>query len=78
VYKLVSGTGNIDVAVPALTLARFKARSVKGKVDSPIVPVIPGAAGFAPGQGNSLLRNASAEFEIRSFRGNISLRGASK
>jgi len=78
VYKLVSGTGNIDVAVPSLTLAHFKARSVKGKVDSPILPAISGTAGFTPGQANSLFRNASAEFEIRSFRGNISVRGASK
>jgi DUF4097 and DUF4098 domain-containing protein YvlB len=78
VYKLVTGTGNIEVAVPSTGLARFKARSVKGKVDSPILPAFPTTLGFAPGQSNSLLHNAAAAFELRSFRGNISVREASK
>jgi len=78
VYKLVTGTGNIDVTVPWLRLARFKARSVKGKVDSPILVPPQGTLGFASGQANSLLRNAAAAFELHSFRGNISVREGSK
>jgi DUF4097 and DUF4098 domain-containing protein YvlB len=78
VYKLVSGTGNIEVAVPSLGLARFRARSVKGKVDSPSAAAFPTNLGFAPGQANSLLHNASAAFELHSFRGNISVREGSK
>jgi DUF4097 and DUF4098 domain-containing protein YvlB len=73
-YKLVSGSGNIDVALPLAGLARFKAHSVKGKVDHKIFG--PALAGL--GQSNSLLHNAAAAFEIHSLRGNISLREASK
>lgn len=76
VFKLVSGTGNIDVSVPSLALAHFKARSVRGKVDSPI-PVPAPSMGFASG-GNSLLHEAVAAFDLHSFRGNISVREASK
>jgi len=78
VYKLVTGTGNIDVAVPSAGLARFKARSVKGKVDSPTLAPFAGTLGFAPGQTKSLLRNVPAAFELHSFRGNISVHEASK
>jgi len=78
VYKLVTGTGNIDVTVPWVRLARFKARSVKGRVDSPILVPPQGTLDFASGQANSLLRNAAAAFELHSFRGNISVREASK
>jgi DUF4097 and DUF4098 domain-containing protein YvlB len=77
-YKLVTGTGNIEVAVPSTGLARFKARSVKGKVDSPIFAAFPSTMGFAPGQANSLLHNAPAAFELHSFRGNISVHEAPK
>ncbi len=78
VYKLVTGTGNIEVALPSTGLARFKARSVKGKVDSPIFGAASTTLGFAPGQASSLLHNVSAAFELHSFRGNISVREASK
>ena len=74
-FKLVSGTGNIDVAVPAAGMAHFKARSVKGKVDRQslgpqLAPI--------PAPGNTLLHPALASFEIHSLRGNISLREALK
>lgn len=73
-YKLVSGSGNIDVAVPFAGMAHFKARSVKGKVDHQILgPVLAGV-----GQTNSLLHSAAAAFEIHSLKGNISLREAAK
>jgi hypothetical protein len=74
-YKLVSGSGNIDVAVPFAGMAHFKTRSVKGKVDHQILG--PALAGFG-GQTSSLLHNADAAFEIHSLRGNISVREASK
>jgi DUF4097 and DUF4098 domain-containing protein YvlB len=77
-YKLVSGTGNIEVAVPYMGAARFKVRSVKGKVDNPAIAAFPTSLGFASGQGNSLLRAPSAAFELRSFRGNISVRESVK
>jgi len=73
-YKLVSGSGNIDVAVPFAGVAHFKARSVKGKVDHQILG--PALAGL--GQSNSLLHSAAAAFEIHSLKGNISLREAAK
>lgn len=78
VYKLVTGTGNIDVAVPSTSLARFKARSIKGKVDSPIFAAFPNTLDFAPGQAKSLLHSAPAAFDLHSFRGNISVHEASK
>jgi hypothetical protein len=74
-YKLMTGTGNIDVAVPFAGLAHFKARSVKGKVDRQILG--PPLAGLA-GQSSSLLHAAAAAFELHSLRGNISVREASK
>ncbi len=53
-YKLVTGTGNIDVAVISPRFTHFKARSVKGKVDNQILPAPPVmATGFAPGASNS-------------------------
>jgi len=74
-YKLVSGSGNIDVSLPNAGMAHFKARSVKGKVDHQILgPVLSGLGG----QANSLLHSAAAAFEIHSLKGNISLREASK
>jgi len=73
-FKLVSGTGNIDVSLPLVGIARFKARSVKGKVDHQVLGP-PLAAGS--GQ-NSLVQPPMASFEIHSLRGNISLREASK
>lgn len=73
-YKLVSGSGNIEVSVPFAGVAHFKTRSVKGKVDHQILG--PALAGL--GGANSLLHNAAAAFEIRSLRGNISVREASK
>jgi DUF4097 and DUF4098 domain-containing protein YvlB len=73
-YKLISASGNIDVAVPFAGLAHFKARSVKGKVDHQILgPPLAGLAGT-----NSLLGTAAAAFELHSLRGNISVREASK
>ena len=74
-YKLFSGSGNIEVAVPVAGLARFKARSVKGKVDHQVHG--PALANL-PGQASSLLRNGFAAFEIHSLRGNISVREAFK
>jgi hypothetical protein len=73
-YKLVTGTGNIDVFVPFAHPAHFKARSVKGKVDN----TFPVGLGPASTPGISLLTPASALFELHSFRGNISVREASK
>jgi hypothetical protein len=73
-YKLVSGSGNIDVAVPFAGVAHFKARSVKGKVDHQILG--PALAGL--GQSNSLFHSSVAAFEIHSLKGNISLREAAK
>jgi hypothetical protein len=73
-YKLMTGTGNIDVAVPFAGLAHFKARSVKGKVDHQVLG--PALAGI--GQSNSLLHAASAAFVLHSLRGNISVREAGK
>ncbi|MGC2196338.1 MAG: DUF4097 family beta strand repeat-containing protein [Terriglobales bacterium] len=74
-YKLMTGTGNIDVSVPFAGLAHFKARSVKGKVDHQILgPPLAGSAG----QSNSLFHAAAAAFELHSLRGNISVREASK
>src|SRR5882762_1966632 len=46
-YKLVTGTGNIDVTVPWVRLTRFKARSVKGRVDRPIFVPSQGTLDFA-------------------------------
>jgi hypothetical protein len=74
-FKLVSGTGNIDVSLPAAGMARFKARSVKGKVDH---QVLGPQLAPVPAQLNSLVQPALASFEIHSLRGNISLREASK
>ncbi|HZO99032.1 MAG TPA: DUF4097 family beta strand repeat-containing protein [Terriglobia bacterium] len=74
-FKLVSGTGNINVSLPSAGLARFKARSVKGKLDHQVFG--PQLAPL-PAQGNALLQPALASFEIHSLRGNISLREASK
>jgi len=73
-YKLVTGTGNIDVGVPYAGMAHFKARSVKGKVDHQILG--PPLAGL--GGASSLLHSAAAAFEVHSLRGNILLREASK
>jgi DUF4097 and DUF4098 domain-containing protein YvlB len=75
-YKLVTASGNIDVSVPFAGLARFKTRSVKGKVDNQILARP--ALALSAGPANSLLREGSAAFEIHSFRGNISVREASK
>jgi len=76
-YKLVTGTGNIDVALVSGGLTHFKARSMKGKVDNQILPVraVP-ASTFATSR--TLLSQGSAAFELHSFRGNISMREASK
>jgi hypothetical protein len=76
-YKLVTGTGNIDVSLASARLAHFKARSVKGKVDNHILPARPIMAnGFATSK--TLLPQGSADFELHSFRGNISMRESSK
>lgn len=74
-YRLVSGSGNIEVSLPSPGMAHFKARSVKGKVDHQILG--PALAGF-DGQASSLVHIAPAAFEIHSLRGNILLREASK
>jgi hypothetical protein len=74
-FKLVSGTGNIDVSLPSAGIAHFKARSVKGKVDH---QVLGPQLAPVPAQVNSLFQPATASFEIHSLRGNISLREASK
>ena len=78
VFKLVSATGNIDIAVPSFALARFKARSVKGRIAGPGSVPLARSLGFAPGEGSSLLHNAGAVFDLHSFRGNISVRETSK
>lgn len=76
-YKLVTGTGNIDVAVASARLAHVKARSIKGRVDNQILPARPIVANsFASSK--TLLPQASAAFELHSFRGNILVREASK
>jgi DUF4097 and DUF4098 domain-containing protein YvlB len=76
-YKLVTGSGNIDVALASPGLTHFKARSVKGKVDNQILPARPVAAStFATSK--TLFSQGSAAFELHSFRGNISMREASK
>jgi hypothetical protein len=74
-FKLVSGTGNIQVSLPYAGMARFKTRSVKGKIDHQVLG--PQLAPI-PGQSSSLLHPALASFEIHSLRGNISVREASK
>jgi DUF4097 and DUF4098 domain-containing protein YvlB len=76
-YKLVTGTGNIDVALVSGGLTHFKARSVKGRVDNQILPAraIP-ASTLATSK--TLLSQGTAAFELHSFRGNISMREASK
>jgi len=74
-YKLMTGTGNIDVGVPFAGVARFKARSVKGKVDHQILS--PPLAAVAS-QSSSLLHAATAAFELHSLRGNISVKEAFK
>jgi DUF4097 and DUF4098 domain-containing protein YvlB len=74
-YKLMTGSGNIDVAVPFAGLAHFKARSVKGKVDHQILgPPLTGVAS----QSNALFHAAAAAFELHSLRGNISVKEAFK
>jgi DUF4097 and DUF4098 domain-containing protein YvlB len=76
-YKLVTGTGNIDVALASGGLTHFKARSVKGKVNNQILPARAIAAtSFTSSK--TLLSQGSAAFELHSFRGNISMREASK
>jgi len=76
-YKLVTGTGNIDVALVSGGLTHFKARSVKGRVDNQILPARPVlASSFASSK--TLLPQGAAAFELHSFRGNISMREASK
>jgi DUF4097 and DUF4098 domain-containing protein YvlB len=74
-YKLMTGTGNIDVGVPTAGLAHFKVRSVKGKVDHQILG--PPLAGIA-GQSSSLFHAAAAAFDLHSLRGNISVKEAVK
>jgi DUF4097 and DUF4098 domain-containing protein YvlB len=76
VFKLITGTGNIDIAMPSLKLARFKTRSVKGKVDSPLPLASPAMLGFSGG--SSLLSNTGAAFDLHSFRGNISVRESAR
>jgi hypothetical protein len=76
-YKLVTGSGNIDVAVVSPNFAHFKARSVKGKVDNQILPARPVmASGFA--NSTALLPEGSAAFELHSLKGNISVHESSK
>jgi DUF4097 and DUF4098 domain-containing protein YvlB len=76
-YKLVTGTGNIDVALVSGGLTHFKARSVKGRVDNQILPAHPViASGFTSSK--TLLPQGAAAFELHSFRGNISMHEASK
>jgi hypothetical protein len=73
-YKLVTGTGNIEVFVPFARSAHFKTRSVKGRVDN----AFPVGMGFPSTPGKALLPPPSALFELHSFRGNISVRDTSK
>jgi hypothetical protein len=73
-YKLFTGSGNIEVAVPFAGVAHFKTRSIKGKVDHQVL-----GPPLAPlGQSNSLRGSTPAAFEIRSLRGNILVREAFK
>src|ERR1700751_958341 len=76
-YKLVTGTGNIDVALVSGGLTHFKARSVKGKVDNKILPAHAIAASSFTSS-KTLLSQGSAASELHSFRGKISMREASK
>jgi hypothetical protein len=78
-YKLVTGTGNIDVFVPFAGQARFKARSVKGKVANAFIASSATIGlGFASTQASALRRAPPAAFDLHSFRGNISVRESSK
>lgn len=76
-YKLVTGTGNIDVALVEGGLTHFKARSVKGKINNQILPARAIAASSFTSS-KTLLPQGAAAFELHSFRGNISMREASK
>jgi Putative adhesin len=78
-YKLVTGSGNIDVAVISPGFTHFKVHSVRGKVDNQILPQRPiVASSFSSAPANALLRPASAAFELHSFRGNILVHETSK
>lgn len=73
-YLLTSHSGDLDVSIPASALVTIKARSIKGQMD----PEFPIASGLsATGPRNLLLKRgmtAASRFELRSFRGKISLK----
>jgi hypothetical protein len=73
-YLLTSHFGDLDVSIPASSLVDIKARSVKGQSD----PEFPIANGFSSaGPGNQLFKPGKilgSRFELRSFRGKISLK----
>jgi Putative adhesin len=73
-YLLTSHSGDLDVSIPASSFVDIKARSVKGQSD----PEFPIASGFASaGPGNQLFKPGKilgSRFELRSFRGKISLK----
>lgn len=72
-YLLTSHSGDLDVSIPATSLVDIKARSIKGQSDSEF----PVANGFSSNGGNSLFKPGKiigSRFELRSFRGKISLK----
>ena len=73
-YLLTSHSGDLEVSIPASALVDIKARSIKGQSD----PEFPMASGFSTGgAGNLLLKPGMvgrSRFELRSFRGKISLK----
>jgi hypothetical protein len=73
-YLLTSHSGDLDVSIPASALVEIKARSVKGESD----PDFPIANGFSSADSGNLLFKAGkikgSRFELRSFRGKISLK----
>jgi Putative adhesin len=73
-YLLTSHSGDLDVSIPASSLVDIKARSVKGQSD----PEFPIANGFSSADpGNQLFKPGKilgSRFELRSFRGKISLK----
>jgi hypothetical protein len=73
-YLLTSHSGDLEVSIPASAFVDIKARSIKGQSD----PEFPIANSFsADGTRNLLLKPGMvtrSRFELRSFRGKISLK----
>lgn len=73
-YLLTSHSGDLEVSIPANAFVNIKARSVKGQSD----PEFPIANRFASSDAGNLLfkpgKIVGSRFELRSFRGKISLK----